>query len=194
MKKTLVKSLALAFVGSLLVAGSAMAVPISGQIDFISFWQPSTVTGGVWSNSTLAAATAVNFTPNTVTAYGLGDFAVIDGMSATLTDFEFYPGLNPSPVAPLWSVDRFSFQMNSITVNEMGGARVDLSGHGILIDSLGVYDQTIGDWQFTTQGAEGNTARISFSANQVPEPSTMLLLGTGLAGLAGVSRRRKTQN
>lgn len=186
MKKTLIKGLALAAVGSLLLVGNASAMLLSGSIGMGGTWKD---TGGDTGNDDLSDATGIDFITTYFTV-GYGDLAPLNGLSIMPSDFTF----NPFPVIgvqPLWQIavdaTNYRFDLTSLIVNSQLSNQINLSGSGIF--TVDGYDPTPGQWTWTGN-ANGQSFTWSDSANTVPEPATMLLFGAGLAGFAGFRRKK----
>ena len=72
---------------------------------------------------------------------------------------------------------------NSLTYNITGGTGVFSGATGTLLAS--------GQIMFNPDGTTSNTFNITGTINTVPEPATLLLLGTGIAGVAAKVRKRR---
>ncbi|MGD9948355.1 MAG: PEP-CTERM sorting domain-containing protein [Desulfobulbus sp.] len=183
MKKQLLKSALIAVAGVGLLTGSAMADLIVGsismtgtavivdsgtKIDFLNF------VGSVDANKAMVGLTT-------------GDFAtyVTDGDLADMNDFVFSPFTANNP---LWAVDGFSFSMTTLEILPSSPGYLALHGTGTV--SGNGFEDTIGSWDFSNQV---NESRFTWSAatTSVPEPTTMLLFGAGLLGVAGIVRRKE---
>jgi len=152
---------------------------------------------GVALSSNLSTAAQLDFNTDPLNyqevTFGLGDFAPYVAMWDTVTfqNFAFSPDLAPSPVDPLWTVDGFDFKLTRIAIDSRTPGMLSLVGAGIM--SGNGFDPTPGTFNMTTQSGDGTVMELSFSSSSanVPVPAAIFFVPPVLAGIFGISRRRR---
>ena len=179
MKKILIRtSLVLLLVFGM--AYNAYAIPITGGISFAGAVTPD--------NNDLTLAQQLTFSSQSFVTTAVGSYAGKAGTSVTVASPLVFDPPTQS-VQNLWRLTNFagwSFDATSMIVSDRFADSVDIRGTGIA--HIPNFDATNGIYIFTINSL-GGTFSYSASNTMVPEPLTLILLGSGLLGLFGLRRK-----